>query len=798
MLRPRWYKVLNDLWENKARTLLIVASIAIGVFAVGMIMGTYIIFPEAMNHSYRQANPANIHIVTMPFQSDLVDRLEQIEGVQAAEGFRSVTLRIRNSSMAWTTIELIARDDFGEQQINLLANQEGKISPEEQEVILWDSTSEELNVEIGDMIEVELPGGTMRSMPVVGTAQDPTSGIDAIIGDPKGYISRDTLEWLNQTQDFNEIYITVSERGDDLAHIKQVSDEVQDQLEKSGREVFLVEEFESDRHPVDYIVQAVLGTLSLLGVLLVFLSGSLITNTLNSLITQQTRQIGVMKLVGAQRWHVTGMYLILILTFGVLALIFAIPLGSWAALELSRMLASLISVTVQQSSPLPLVPAAVGLQVLIAIGVPLIAGLFPILRGSRVTVQEAISGSGADGNTIKKGWIDRRLEGIRWLSGPLLISLRNTFRNKGRLFLTLFTLALGGSVFIAVFNVQIALDQKVDDISQYFNADVNLEFDKNYRIVEVQQTLQNVPGVVHVEGWGTALAEVLDRDGETIDTAIIIAPPAGSDLVEPTLLEGRWLLPGDDKAITINEAFWSDYPDLHTGDTLRLNIDGQEDDWLIVGVFQYTGIKELFAYANFEPLAMVVNDPGQAATFRIVTEEHSLAYQEQMSKQIEETFVARGYQVKEAESGGELADTVNDVLGILIILLLILAILTAAVGSIGLAGTLSMNVLERTREIGILRAIGGYDLVVIKQVMAEGLLIGSISFVLACLLSIPISNILSDVISQALFNSPANFAFSFNGFIYWGIVVMLLTSLASVIPARNASRMTIREVLAYE
>jgi putative ABC transport system permease protein len=798
VLRPRWHKVLNDLWENKARTLLIVASIAIGVFAVGMITGTYVIFPEAMNQSYTEANPANIHIVTMPFQSDLVDRLEQIKGVRAAEGRRSVTLRVRDSSMAWTTIELIARDDFVGQQINQLANQEGNISPHEQEVILWDSTSKELEADIGDKIEVELPDGTIRRMPVVGTAQDPTAGIDTIIGDPTGYISIDTLEWLNQTNDFNEIYITVSEQGNDLAYIKQVSDQVQHQLEKSGREVFMVEEMESDRHPVDYIVQAVLGTLSLLGVLLVFLSGSLITNTLNSLITQQTRQIGVMKLVGAQRRHVTGMYLVLILTFGVLALIFAIPLGAWAALELSKMLASLIKVTVPQSSPLPLVPLAVGLQTVIALGVPLVAGLFPIVRGSRVTVQEAISGSAVDRDIMNKSWFDRRLEGIRWLSGPLLISLRNTFRNKGRLFLTLFTLALGGSVFIAVFNVQIALDQKVEDIAHYFNADVNLEFEKNYRIAEVRQIVKNLPGVVQVEGWGTARADVLDIDGEIIDTTIIIAPPAGSNLVEPTLLEGRWLLPGDQKAITINEAFWSDYPNLHVGDSLRLKIDGNEDDWLIVGVFQYTGIQQLFAYTNYEPLTMLTNEPGQAATYRIVTEEHSLAYQEQMSNQIEAIFQERGYQIRQAESGGELADSVNDVLGILIILLLILAMLTAAVGSIGLAGTLSMNVLERTREIGILRAIGGYDLVVIKQVMAEGLFIGLISFILACLLSFPISNVLSEQISQALFNSPANFTFSLTGFFYWGIVVLVLSSLASIIPAHNASRMTIREVLAYE
>jgi putative ABC transport system permease protein len=58
--------------------------------------------------------------------------------------------------------------------------------------------------------------------------------------------------------------------------------------------------------------------------------------------------------------------------------------------------------------------------------------------------------------------------------------------------------------------------------------------------------------------------------------------------------------------------------------------------------------------------------------------------------------------------------------------------------------------------------------------------------------------VLSNVISLAIFNAPADAAFTFEGFLIWLGAVVLLSVTASILPARNASRLTIREVLAYE
>jgi putative ABC transport system permease protein len=181
-----------------------------------------------------------------------------------------------------------------------------------------------------------------------------------------------------------------------------------------------------------------------------------------------------------------------------------------------------------------------------------------------------------------------------------------------------------------------------------------------------------------------------------------------------------------------------------------------------------------------------------------VTADHSLEHQTQVSSLLQRRFKALGYRISAIESGAAFASSITEVLHILIIILLAMAMLTALVGSIGLAGTMSMNVLERTREIGVLRAIGAHNQIISKLVIVEGLIIGLISYLFGLALSFPITSLLSNVISRSIFNSPARFVMAAQGLGIWLALVLLLSIGASLLPARNASQLTIREVLAYE
>jgi len=195
-----------------------------------------------------------------------------------------------------------------------------------------------------------------------------------------------------------------------------------------------------------------------------------------------------------------------------------------------------------------------------------------------------------------------------------------------------------------------------------------------------------------------------------------------------------------------------------------------------------------------------VNAPYKARMFEVAASQPGLSAKEQdrLAKVVGDRLAAAGVTVTELSTSAYTSDIISGGFMVLVYFLLFLAALTALVGSIGLAGTMSMNVMERTREIGIMRAIGASDKILMRMVLTEGLLIGLISYVLGAILSFPISKVMADQISLAVFEAPSDFGFTLLGFIIWLVAVLVLSFLASVLPARSAARLTIREVLAYE
>jgi putative ABC transport system permease protein len=795
LIRPRWRKVLSDLRENKLRTLLVVASIAIGVFSIGMIAGAYEIISHDMGASYASANPANINLQVDLFDQELLDSIHNLDGVWQAEGRTILPVRAHTPGGEWKNLNLVAINDFHNLHIDLLFPKQGSSTPANKQVILETKVLDNLPVKVGDTLEFQFSDGSVKSMTVAGIVQDQTTAAGDFLAPPMAYITRDTLPWLGLPALYNHLLVTVNGNSNDINHIRQVSSVVSDKVEKSGHQIEHSELFKTNEHPMASTVKAILGILMSLGLLIVFLSTSLIANTLNALLSQHLPHIGVMKLIGARSSQIFGMYIVLILAFGLIALLIAIPAGGQAAFALSELIASKMNFNIQGYR---IVPLAFLLQVIVAIIVPLAAGIIPVNNGSRIKVQAAINSNGVTARGNSTGWLERISSQMKWLSRPMSISLRNTFRRKRRLALTLLTLTIGGAIFIAVFNVQRSLDDFLAKTGKYFLADVTLNFDRPYRVDEIDEMVMNIPHVQYIEGWSYASAEIINPVGEVVDNLTIMAPPVSSKLIEPILLAGRWLQPGDKTAITISEAIWSDFPGLKPGDQLELKINGQKANWTVVGIFRFISRDQVIAYATYDYVSELLNLPHQSFSFRVLTDQHTLQYQKQMAANIDIYLRDQGYHVSGTEAGLATMQTASNSLAILINFLLIMALLTAVVGSIGLTGTMGMNVMERTREIGVMRAIGATDGQLMKTVMVEGMLIGIISWFLSGIASFPITILLSRIISLAIFNSPSQFTLNPFGFLIWLGLVLLLAAIASVLPARNAARLTIREVLAYE
>ena len=810
-MRPRWRKVLHDLWDNKARTLLVVFSIAVGVFSIGVISGAYQIISNDMSASYASNHPANIEVRAANYDDDVLTSIGNAHGVGDAEGRRVANFRVRaTGSDQWVSLDVVALKSFSENKVNLLVPVSGAVEARKDEVLLEKDALKKLNVAVGDHLIFELSDGTLKELRIVGIVQDVSTGAGDFLAPPFAYIAMKTLPTLRQPELFNRAYVTVAKGQEDISYIREVGTDLKDRLEKNGTAVSRTRFSETHKHPLADTVNAILGILMALGILIVFLSSSLIANTLSALMSQHLRHIGVIKLVGGRNKQVLAMYLALIMAFAALALLIAVPLGGQGAYGLSLFIANKLRFNLLGYR---IVPMALLIQIAVGLLVPLVAGLAPVISGSRITVLRALSGDLAgDENKPHKveeervPWFDAmlvRITNILSARGihfprPFIISLRNTFRRRGRLMLTLFTLTMGGAIFIAVFNVRVTLHDYIGSIGSYFRADVTLDFDKAYRLSEVEQFAVQVDGVERVEGWQFLGTELLYPDGLVAENVNLLAPPAESELVNPLIAAGRWIRKDDVRKLAISEAALKFYPDLKPGDPVLLNIKGREESWEVVGIFKFVGNEGILAYAPYEYISQISNLANRSFSFRIVTTQHDRAFQNLMAEKLDHFFRDEGFKVRKAESGLSSLDTASESLDILVTFLLIMAILTAIVGAMGLTGTMGMNVLERTREIGIMRAIGADDRAVMRTVIAEGFVIGSISFMLAIVLSIPFTYVLSDIVSTAVFETPIKVVFTFLGYAIWLGLVLLLSVVGSILPARNAARLTIREVLAYE
>jgi putative ABC transport system permease protein len=471
---PRWRKVLRDLWGNKRRTLLVVLSIAVGVFAVGTVAHMQVLISRDMVNSYNEVNPASAALYTKePFDDELVEAVLRLPGVAEAEGRRSVVVRFQlEEGGGWHPLLLTAIPDYDDMRINIIRPEiefgpdpqlwpdPGVFPPPDRELLLertsllvaylglWPDAGQ------GDTIRIETPSGKQREVRMAGLVYDFSRMPATFANVAAGYVTLDTLEWLGEPRTFNELHILVAGDRNDKEHIQRVALDVEDRIERNGVTVARTKIPQPGKLPLDSWFQTAVLILGVMGLFSLVLSGSLVINTISALLTQQVRQIGVMKAIGAQAGQITWLYLSMVLIFGLLSLVIAVPLGSLAARNLIDFMSYFINFNLGDFS---IPPQVMALEVAMGLLVPLLAALYPVITGARTTVREAISNYGLGKGQFGRGAFDRLIERVRGLPRPLTLSLRNTFRRKGRLALTLITLTLAGTIFISVVSVRASL-----------------------------------------------------------------------------------------------------------------------------------------------------------------------------------------------------------------------------------------------------------------------------------------------------------------------------------------------------
>jgi putative ABC transport system permease protein len=356
---------------------------------------------------------------------------------------------------------------------------------------------------------------------------------------------------------------------------------------------------------------------------------------------------------------------------------------------------------------------------------------------------------------------------------------------------------LGGAIFVAVLTVHASLCQTLNDALNYWRYDVQISFGRTYRTGQLIRVAQQTPGAAQAECWTGFGARRIRPDGREGDNFELLALPVPSDFISPYLVQGRWLLPGDENALVLNTDVLKTEKEVRVGDSVTLKINGKESNWRVVGIVRGIMMGSV-GYANYSYVTRITGRVGVAGQVLIMGMQHDTQSQIQLANRLEVAFKAAGYQVRSTETITDIRSRAQSQFNILVIFLLIMAVLLAVVGGLGLMGTMSINVLERTREIGVMRAIGASNWGMMQVFLVEGIFIGLLSWLLGAFLSIPLSRMLTQIVGDSMLRAPLSYRFSFIGLALWLIIVGVLAALASVLPAWKAARLTVRDVLAYE
>jgi putative ABC transport system permease protein len=268
-------------------------------------------------------------------------------------------------------------------------------------------------------------------------------------------------------------------------------------------------------------------------------------------------------------------------------------------------------------------------------------------------------------------------------------------------------------------------------------------------------------------------------------------------MIQPQIVAGRWLLPEDRDALVVTTSLAQDEPDVTVGDDIVLDIQGRETTWRIVGIMRPPQ-GSLEAYADYGYLARVTRNAGRASSLQVETDKHDGAYQAQVAEALEERFSAEGLSVMASFTVAEQRAAGSQLYDILITFLMSMAILMAIVGGIGLMGTMLLNVLERIREVGLMRAIGAPTDAVIQIFVVEGAIIGLLSWLIALVFAWPLGKAITATVGEQLAGFSLSYTFSLTGVGIWLVAAVLLSVAASYFPAQNAARLTVREVLSYQ
>lgn len=797
-----WHKVWADLCQAKSRSLLAIISIAAGVFCVGTLFGMIDLLLTQMDAAHQQSRPSHVSLML----GDDADRsaLERIVAMPDVEGIDSMTpLSIRFRSPGhqdWQTATLIIRPHFEQQHYDLTTLISGDW-PANGSIAVENLSVAASGLAVGDTIELETRSGIQR-LPISGVVRHP------FVKPPK---------FGGQSHFFADAAIAAELFGLKPDHARQImvqlqppySSERASQLAAKMRSQLAEHKIrvnvsllqDPKQHWGRPFLAGINRVLQWMALAALALASVLIFNTVSAHITQQTDQIGVIKALGGSTLMVASLYLAEVLLMACAAIAIAVLPALYAADVASHRLLTLFNIA---GNDFEVSISAMLYMLLGGLCVPLLAALAPILRGSAMTVRVAMAsyGLGADfGNSRFDVWFEKILG--RWLPTLYAAALGNLFRRKGRLWLTQGVLIIASVMFLVLASLMTSLNLTLDNELARSRYAVKLGFSMDQPMTDIRALTQSLAGIEKLEFWQRLPIEITTTDDRALRQKgslglQMLALPLDA-MYQPRLETGHWLQTDDPNArslvISADTALLNG---LKAGDSVNVRLGSDWQTWQIAGTYRWL-VGNQYAvepvYALLQAVRNWTHNQDKASfallSATIDTPENEVDVMRRLKQQFQEHHIPLDAYTTTArlEQRRYSRNQFSPVLGTL----MGLAAMIATVGGLGLSGTLAIGVLQRTREIGVLRAIGAPSSAIRRLFVMEGLLHG----VMAWLLSLPLAYVAAEPMARELgllmFGIQLDYRFNTAAAGYWLLILLSIAWLASSWPARKAARLTIKQ-----
>lgn len=788
-------KAYRDVTRRRVRSLLTLLGILIGVGGVVAIISTAQNLTQAQAAAYADASQADVSYWVWNAPSSLPRALQEINNVRVAEVRANFLTRCR-----WVVagverardVSLHGITNFDQMQVDQVFLRAGRF-PRQGEAVIEQSARAVLGLNFGDTLTCRGSGGEPdRQFTLVGAVQTPNYPNAALLDYATLYApSSDVIKLLGASGG-NGLALkldNVAEARDTVRAVSQLLD--RRNIQRGSPIVRDPENFLGKRE-----LDALLAVLSIFAIVGLVSSGFLVANTLAAIVSEQTAEIGTLKALGGTRAQVMLVYLLSALVYGLVGTGLGLAVGAFASWQLLLFIGSLLNLTIQ----FQVAPFGLALGIAVGIGVTLLAGAIPAWSATRIPVKRALESYGIT-PTYGVGRLDRLLRRIVALPPLAAMSVRNLARRKSRALVTMLVIGVAVATSLAAQAVSATVNTAIDDLFRTYRADAWVWFGE-FVGDNMRAALTTVPGVRQAEVWSLQNAWVstdrgADNAGANAARARVWGLPSETNLYVPNLTAGRWYYANENDAVVISTDLVAAL-NLQVGDTVQVDTGGEKRPFRVVGI---TIDNSVFLGSEvqgkvFMPEAVVAKMQGRegwATFFALGLNTHDQEGVDAQLDAISKRF--NRYQLGSDSAAREVKGA-KEQTQILTVALAAMSVLVGLIGALGVVNTITLNVLERRREIGVLRAVGASNRNVMQAFVTEGLGFGLGGWVIGVALGYPLGLALTRVMEAVLFH--LNYVFTPQMVVTSLLFALLLTGAASLIPALAAARMTVRDVLRYE